>query len=89
MLIKTLIKETLSLQGFRIQLVERFNFDISVKIVPDQRYTPRCGQCGCLGQYRDTRAQRHFKHVPLLGLPVMLNYSSRCVFCRDLCKTSR
>ena len=88
MLIKTLIKETLSLQGFRVELIEQFNFGISVKLVPDQRYKPRCGHCGCLGQYRDTRAQRHFKHVPLWGIPVVLNYSPRRVFCKH-CKGTR
>lgn len=85
MLIKSLIKDTLSLQGFRVELIDRYSFGISVKIVPDKRYKPRCGKCGCLGQYRDTRPQRHFKHVPLWGIPVMLNYSPRRVFCRH-CK---
>jgi transposase len=85
MLIRSLIKDTLSLQGFRVKLINRYNFGISIKIVPDQRYKPRCGQCGCLGQYRNTRAERHFKHVPLWGIPVMLNYSPRRVFCRH-CK---
>ena len=85
MLIRSLIKDTLSLQGFRVKLIDRYNFGISVKIVPDKRYKPRCGQCGRPGQYRDTRTERHFKHVPLWGIPVMLNYSPRRVFCRH-CK---
>ncbi len=45
MLIRSLIKDTLSLQGFRVKLINRYNFGISIKIVPDQRYKPRCGQC--------------------------------------------
>ena len=85
MLIRNIIKDTLPLQGFRVELIDRYNFGIDVKIVPDQRYKPRCGRCGCLGQYRDTRAERHFKHVPLWGIPVMLNYSPRRVFCKH-CK---
>jgi len=85
MLIKSLIKDTLSLQGFRVELIDRYSFGISVKIVPDQRYKPRCGKCGCLGQYRDTRPQRQFKHVPLWGIAVVLIYSPRRVFCRH-CK---
>ncbi|MGD8900684.1 MAG: ISL3 family transposase [Desulfobacterales bacterium] len=81
MLIRSLIKDTLSLQGFRVELIVRYSFGISVKIVADKRYKPRCGQCGCPGQYRDTRPQRHFKHVPLWGIPVELNYRPRRVFC--------
>ena len=49
MLIRSLIKDTLSLQGFRVEFIDRYNFGIGVNIVPDQRYKPRCGQCGCLG----------------------------------------
>jgi transposase len=85
MLIRSIIKDTLSLQGFRVKLIDRYISSIGITIVPDQRYKPRCGQCGCPGQYRDTRAERHFKHVPLWGIPVMLNYSPRRVFCRH-CK---
>ena len=55
MLIRSLIKDTLSMQGFRVELIDRYGFGISVKIVPDQRYKPRCGQCGCPGQYRDNK----------------------------------
>jgi hypothetical protein len=68
MLIRNIIKDTLSWQGFRVEIIDRYKFGIDVKIVADQRYKPRCGQCGCLGQYRDTRAERHFKHVHLWGI---------------------
>jgi hypothetical protein len=35
MLIRSLIKDTLSLQGFRVEFIDRYNFGIGVKIVPD------------------------------------------------------
>ena len=38
MLIRSLIKDTLSLQGFRVYLIVRYSFGISVKIVADKRY---------------------------------------------------
>ena len=81
MLIETLIKETISLQGFRIDSIDRYSFGITVKIAPDKRYRPLCGKCGSLGKYRDTRPERQFKHVPLWGIPVILKYSPRRVIC--------
>jgi transposase len=79
--IESLIRETLELQGFRIDLVERYPFGISAKIVPDLRFHPHCGKCGRPGKYRDTRPERQFKHVPIWGIPVELSYSPRRVSC--------
>ena len=72
--IETLIRETLPLQGFRIDSVERYSFGVSAKIVPDFRFHRRCGKCGKPGKYRDTRPERQFKHVPIWGIPVELSY---------------
>jgi len=44
--IKSLITETISLQGFRIDSVDRFSFGIGIKIAPDYRFNPRCEKCG-------------------------------------------
>jgi len=83
--IKSLIRETISLQGFRIDSVDRFSFGIGIKIAPDYRFNPRCGRCGKPGRYRDSRNERQFKHVPIWGIPVMLSYSPRRVCCNH-CK---
>ena len=80
--IRSLIKETISLQGFRVDSIERCCFGISIKIVPDRRYRPRCGRCGQTGKYRDKRPERQFRHVPLWGMPVFLFYSPRRVVCK-------
>jgi transposase len=80
--IRSLIKETLSLQGFRVEAIDRYAFGIGVKIVADLRYRPHCGKCGLPAKYRDTRPERQFKHVPLWGIPVMLSYSPRRVDCK-------
>lgn len=85
MLIKSLIRETISLQGFRIESVDRFSFGIGIKIVPDYRFNPRCGKCDNPGRYRDSRSEWQFKHVPIWGIPVMISYSPRRVFCNH-CK---
>jgi transposase len=79
--IKSLIRETISLQGFRVESVDRFSFGIGIKIAPDYRFNPRCGKCGKLGKYRDSRNERQFKHVPIWVVPVMLSYSPRRVYC--------
>jgi transposase len=81
MQIKSLIRKTLSLQGFRILSVSGCVSGISIQIVPDRRFLPRCGRCGLPGKYRDTRPERVFRHVPLWGIPVALHYSPRRVFC--------
>jgi hypothetical protein len=79
--IKSLIRETVSLQGFRVESIDRFSFGIGIKIAPDYRFNPRCGKCGKLGKYRDSRNERQFKHVPIWVVPVMLSYSPRRVYC--------
>jgi hypothetical protein len=49
MLIKQLIRETLELQGFRIESVEKKDSELLVTIQADLRYHPRCGVCGTSG----------------------------------------
>lgn len=74
MLIKQLIRETLELQGFRIESVDKKDSELLVTIGPDLRYHPRCGVCGLPGDYRDTLPKRHFRHVPIWGIDVTLVY---------------
>ena len=81
MLIKQLIRETLELQGFRIESVEKKDSEILITIEPDLRYHPRCGVCGTPGDYRDTLTVHRFRHVPLWGIDVNLAYAP----CRVLC----
>ena len=61
MLVEQLIRETLELQGFRIDSVEKRASELLVTIEPDLRYHPRCGICGRPGDNRDTLPKRHFK----------------------------
>ena len=52
MLVKQLIRETLELQGFRIESVEKKDSGLLVTIQADLRYLPRCGVCGTSEDYR-------------------------------------
>lgn len=81
MLVESLVKATVELQGFRVVQVTGDVLGLEVMIAPDGRYAPRCGRCDQRSQYRDTRPVRRFRHVPLWGIPVTLVYASRRVAC--------
>lgn len=81
MLIQSMIKETLELQGFRIESINKTTLGLLARIVADRRFKPRCGVCGAIAEYRDSREERLFRHVPLWGVPVMLVYTPRRVTC--------
>lgn len=81
MLVEQLIRETLDLQGVRIQSVVKAGSELIVTLMPDCRYHPRCGVCGNPGDYRDTLSERRFRHVPLWGIPVTLIYAPCRVTC--------
>lgn len=82
MLIETLIQNTLEMQGFRVGNVQMVNDRcLEATLVPDRRFSPRCGTCGQKAIYRDTRPVRRFRHVPLWGIDVYLSYAPRRVTC--------
>jgi len=81
MLIESLVKSTVELQGFRVVTVNDIGNQLEAKLAPDRRYLPCCGQCDRPAAYRDTRRPRRFRHVPLWGIPMDLCYSPRRVNC--------
>lgn len=81
MLIESLVKETVELQGFRVLKVEGGVSGLIAMIAPDGRFSPRCGQCHEPAPYRDKRSMRRFRHVPMWGIPVELRYEPRRVSC--------
>ncbi|MEJ2034440.1 MAG: hypothetical protein P8Y63_15715, partial [Deltaproteobacteria bacterium] len=81
MLVESLIKETLELQGFRVMAVKRVPDGLEAEIAPDRRFFPRCSGCGRLARYRDKRPARRFRQVPLWGIGVHLVYAPRRVIC--------
>jgi transposase len=82
MLVESLIKETVELQGFRVKVVQKSADGLEARLQVDKRYSPRCGVCGEPARYRDTRTNRRFRHVPLWGINVHLVYAPRRVTCR-------
>lgn len=81
MLVESLIKQTVDLQGFRVVAVNQTSEGLEARLAPDGRFSPRCGVCGRPGRYRDRRAPRRFRHVPLWGIDVQLVYARRRVAC--------
>lgn len=81
MLVESLIKETVELQGFRVVAVQKSAGGLEAELVPDRRFSPCCGACGNPATYRDTRPVRRFRHVPLWGIDVYLRYAPRRVVC--------
>ena len=81
MLVESLVKATVELQGFRVVDVTGDVAGLTAALAPDGRYAPRCGRCAERGRYRDTRRVRRFRHVPLWGIPVTLVYAPRRVQC--------
>lgn len=81
MLVESLIKETVELQGFRVIAVHKTNNGLEAELIPDRRHAPCCGVCGNRARYRDTRPTRRFRHVPLWGIDVHLVYTPRRVVC--------
>jgi transposase len=81
MLIESLVKSTIELQGFRVVAVNYEGAELVAELAPDHRYRPCCGRCARPARYRDTRQPRQFRHVPLWGIPVRLSYAPRRVSC--------
>ena len=81
MLIGSLVKATVELQGFRVIHVAGNVDGLVVTLGPDRRYAPRCGRCHEPAPSRDTRRIRHFRHVPIWGVAVALRYAPRRVSC--------
>jgi hypothetical protein len=65
MLVESLVKATVELQGFRVVRVAGDVAGLTAEVAPDGRCAPRCGRCDERGTYRDTRCVRRFRHVPL------------------------
>ena len=45
MLVESLVKATIELQGFRVVRVTGDVAGLAAELAPDGRYAPRCGRC--------------------------------------------
>ena len=53
-----------------------------IYLVPDKRFRLICSSCAGKGPGYDTLKERHWKHVPFWGIPVILVYAPRRVECK-------
>jgi transposase len=81
MLVKSLIRKTLNVKRHKIVKVTEARDGIEVHIDRSRRRRLPCGQCGTLAKVRDRLKPRHWKHVPLWGIPVTLVYSPARIYC--------
>ena len=51
MLIESLVKSTVELQGFRVVRVTGNATGLLAELAADRRYTARCGRCGDKARY--------------------------------------
>jgi len=77
----TLLHELLGLKQTRVTGFHFTTTELVVDVKPATR-TPRCGGCGrgCHGRGYDQR-ERHWRHIDIVGLRVLLRYSIRRVDC--------
>ena len=70
MLVESLVKETVELQGFRVLTVRKANDGLEAELAPDGRYAPRCSGCSGCGRrvrYRDYPSCTAFSSCAAVG----------------------
>src|SRR3990172_9210842 len=81
MLLTSLLRRTLNVKCHRVQKIVEVADRIEVHLDCKHRRRLRCGRCGTPGRVRDRLKARHWKHVPLWGIPVELVYRPARVCC--------
>ena len=67
MLVESLIKATVNMQGFKVRAVRGSTTGLVAALGPDRRYAPRCSGCGEPASHRDTRGIRYFSARTVVG----------------------
>ncbi len=73
----SLIRRTLGLKGHHVEKVTDKGDEIVVELIARKRSRPICSGCGKKVPGYDTLSLRHWRHVPLWGIPVTLQYRPR------------
>lgn len=81
MRVESIVRKTLGLKAHCVTKVIEECGETVVYLVPDRRCKVVCSFCARAGPGYDTLRERHWKHVPLWGIPVTLVYSPRRVEC--------
>ena len=82
MLVESIVRETLGLKDHRVLAVEETGSGLVARLeLKQQRHLP-CSKCGRRQPVRDRLDIRSFRHVPLWGISVTLEYAPARVKCR-------
>jgi len=81
MLLKSLLRRTLKVKCHKVQEIIETADRIEIHMDCKSRRRLRCSRCGTWARVRDRLARRHWKHVPLWGIPVDLVYRPARVDC--------
>jgi len=79
--IASLVRRTLGLKGHRVEKVSEEGGEIVAELVANKRSKPVCSRCGRKMPGYDTLSERHWRHVPVWGIPVTLLYRPRRCSC--------
>ena len=83
MVVEGIARKTMGLKRHCVKKVPDKNGEIFVCLVPDERFRLICSSCAGKGPGYDTLKERHWKHVPLWGIPFNLIYAPRRVECKE------
>jgi transposase len=83
MLIESIVRKTLGLKRHCVKKVTEEHGEMIVYLIPDGRCRLICSCCDTKGPGYDTLKERHWKHVPFWGIPVVLVYAPRRVTCAN------
>ncbi len=81
MSLKSIVKRTLGLKRHYVKSIKYNDDPIVIELENRQGRRQPCGQCGSLVKVRDRLKTRTWKHVPLWGIKVIINYRPVRVSC--------
>ena len=81
MQLKSILNRRYPLKRFVYSKASLQDDQILVSVRPRSNSRPRCGSCRQPGSVYDTRSERRFEFIPILGLQVFFLYAMRRVNC--------
>jgi len=83
MLLESIVRKTLGVKKHKVKSIEQEGGRILIRLDVRRGVRLCCGVCGKTGRVRDRLNVRRWRHVPLWGIAVILEYAPARVFCRD------
>jgi transposase len=81
--INSIIRETLGIKDHRVEGIRREKGALVVELERHMGRLLPCSRCGTRSRVRDRLAVRRWRHVPLWGIPVFLEYAPARVRCGE------